>query len=86
MTSDPNPTSMGIQILSLYLYSPSVPACGACHTMTKHGRRHLARPVHSDSKTMGVTFQSKTCSFPGHLKHLLGAWYTVIFLFLFLNG
>lgn len=45
--------------------------------MTKLGRQHLARPVYSDSKTMGVTF--KNCGFPGHLKHLLGAWYTVIF-------
>lgn len=32
---------------------------------------------------MGVTF--KNCGFPRHLKHLLGAWYTVIFFFSFVK-
>lgn len=77
---------MGVQSVSLYLSSPSLHAHPVCHYMTKHGRWLLARPVHSDSKTMNVTFKSKTCCVPGHLKHLLGAWDSATFFFFFLMG
>lgn len=83
MTKDPDPASTGVQSLSLYLSPPPLPAHPARHYMAKQGRWHLARPVHSDSKTMNVTFKSKTHSFPGHLKHLPGAWHSVTFPFPF---
>lgn len=83
MTKDPDPVSSGVQSLSLYLSPPPLPEHPVCHYMTKLGRWHLARPVHSDSKTMNVTFKGKPCSFPGHLKHLLGAPYSGTFSFFF---